>query len=49
MRYTVMRVDGDYLVLKSDNGDESLLARALCPDADEGDTLVYENFAYRVE
>ncbi len=48
MKYTVIRVDGDYLVLRSEDGSESLLARALCLDADEGSTLVYEDFSWRV-
>lgn len=49
MRYTVLWVDGDYLVLKAEDGSESLLARALCPEADDGDTVIHENFSYRVE
>ena len=49
MTYTIVRVDGDYFVLRSDaDGSESLLARALLPDADEGDRVRYENFMYEV-
>ena len=49
MTYTVIRVEGDYLVLRSDaDGSESLLARALLPSADEGDRVKYENFMYEV-
>ena len=49
MIYTVIRIDGDYLVLRSEeDGSESLLARALLPTADEGDRVKYENFMYEV-
>lgn len=45
--YTLTRIDGDYAVLVTSSGDENRVARALLPDdADEGDSIVYQNFGF---
>lgn len=48
--YKVERIDGDYAHLVNvKNGEEMLIARALIPEeADEGDTLLWENFTYTI-
>lgn len=47
--YTVMRIDGDYAVLLSDEGIETLVALALLPaDIEEGSRLLCEMFSYRL-
>lgn len=45
--YTLKRYDGDYAVLLTASGDENRVARALLPeDSDEGDCIVYRDFAF---
>lgn len=46
--YIVVRIDGDYAVLKNiGTGDELPIARALIPEeSDEGTRLHWENFEY---
>lgn len=48
--YKLMKIDGDYAVLQElASGEEMIIARALIPEeADEGDTLHWENFEYSV-
>ncbi len=48
--YTVIRIDGDYAVLREDQGGEELLvARALLPEeTDEGVRLHWEDLTYSV-
>lgn len=48
--YKVIRLDGDYAVLKElKSGEEMLIARALLPDeTDEGSLLHWENLVYTV-
>ena len=47
--YTVIRIDGDYAVLLSDEGIENPVARALLPmDIEEGSRLLCEMFSYRL-
>ena len=47
--YTVAKLDGDYAILVTDNGDENRVARALLPEEiDEGVRLKCEYFAYTV-
>lgn len=49
--YTVIKIDGDYAVLKDmATGVELPIARALIPEeADEGMKLHWENFEYTIE
>ena len=46
--YTVLRMEGDYAILKEDEGgNEVFIALALLPEGvDEGTRLVYEMFSY---
>ena len=45
--YTVVRLDGDYALLVSDQGVENLVARALLPmEIEEGSRLHWEMFTY---
>ena len=47
--YTVIRIDGDYAVLLSDEGIENPVARALLPmEIEEGSRLLCEMFSYRL-
>ena len=47
--YTVMRIDGDYAVLISDEGIENRVALALLPlEIEEGSRLICEMFSYRL-
>ena len=50
--YIVIRIDGDYAVLKRtdiDSEDTVLVARALLPEeTDEGTRLLWENLEYTV-
>ena len=47
--YTVIRIDGDYAVLLSDEGIENPVARALLPmEIVEGSRLICEMFSYRL-
>ncbi len=46
--YTVLRIEGDYAILKEEEGDgEVFIALALLPEGIfEGTRLVYEMFSY---
>ncbi len=47
--YTVMRIDGDYAVLISDEGIENPVALALLPAGiEEGSRLLCEMFSYQL-
>lgn len=46
--YRVMKIDGDYAVLLSEEGIENRVALALLPPVLEGDRLLWENFSYTV-
>ena len=47
--YTVVRIDGDYAVLLSDEGIENLVALALLPiEIEEGSRLICEMYSYRL-
>lgn len=48
IKYKVEKIDGDYAHLKDmETGGTLLIARAFIPEeADEGDTLLWENFVY---
>lgn len=44
--YTVLRIDGDYAILRSEEGIENQVALALLPPVLEGNRLLWENFSY---
>ena len=47
--YTVLRIDGDYAVLVSEQQVENRVARALLPpETDEGSVLKYELLQYSI-
>jgi hypothetical protein len=47
--YIVIRIDGDYAVLRDTAGVEITIARALIPEeSDEGTRLHWENLEYTV-
>ena len=47
--YTVVRLDGDYAVLLSEEGIDNLVALALLPiEIEEGSRLICEMFSYRL-
>ena len=47
--YTVIKIDGDYAVLRDTDGVELPIARALIPEeCGEGTKLHWENFEYTV-
>jgi len=47
--YKITQISGDYAILSDENGETSKLALALLPpEADEGDTVAYENFSYEL-
>lgn len=48
--YTVKDIRGDYVILIDAQGEENPVARALLPDdIDLGQTIIWENFEYRIE
>lgn len=44
--YTVIRIEGDYAILLSEEGIENPVALALLPPIWEGSKLLWENFSY---
>ncbi len=47
--YTLAAIDGDYGVLKDENGNENRVALALLPDGADEDCLIkWENFEYEI-
>lgn len=44
--YTVIRIEGDYAILLSEEGIENQVALALLPPVFEGSKLLWENFSY---
>ncbi|MBR6790259.1 MAG: chorismate--pyruvate lyase [Oscillospiraceae bacterium] len=47
--YTVIRLDGDYAVMVSEEGVENTVARALLPmEIEEGTKLLCEMFMYTI-
>ncbi len=47
--YRLVRLDGDYAVLESEDGNENRVARALLPpEADEGNIIKWENLSYEI-
>lgn len=46
--YTVVAIIGDYVLCRSDSGNETEIARALLPQSiDDGDKIIYEYGMYR--
>ncbi|MDL2288789.1 DUF3006 domain-containing protein [Oscillospiraceae bacterium OttesenSCG-928-F05] len=49
MLCTVIKIDGDYALLLSENGVENRVARALLPpEADDGSRLLSTGFSYEL-
>lgn len=47
--YQVLKINGDYAIMLSDKGVENTVAMALLPmEITEGDTVLWENFEYRI-
>jgi hypothetical protein len=47
--YHVVKINGDYAVMKTDDGVENTVAMALLPiEITEGDTVLWENLAYSI-
>lgn len=47
--YTVIKIEGDYVTLKDENGEELFIAAALLPPfVDIGTKLHYENLVYTI-
>jgi len=47
--YTVIRIDGDYAVLRCEGSEDTAVALMLLPeDIDEGMQLKYENMEYSI-
>ncbi len=47
--YKVKKINGDYVIMESENGVENTVAMALLPiEICEGDTVVYSNFTYSI-
>ena len=50
VRYSVKRIDGDYAILVAADETENPVALALLPlEIEEGDTVIWENWTYRIE
>ena len=48
--YTVKRIDGDYAILVAADETENPVALALLPlEIEEGGTVIWENWTYRIE
>jgi hydrogenase maturation factor len=49
VQYKVLKINGDYAIMVSDSGVENTVAMALLPmEIAEGDTVLWENFEYRI-
>lgn len=47
--YTVIKIDGEYAVLREEDGTELFIALALLPEGTDVDIrLHYENFGYEI-
>lgn len=47
--YHVLKINGDYAVMKTVDGVENTVAMALLPiEITEGDTVLWENFEYSI-
>lgn len=47
--YEVIKINGDYVIMKTKDGIENTVAMALLPiELCEGDTVIYEELSYRI-
>ena len=47
MKYTVIKIDGEYATIRNENGEELFIAMALLPEgADVGSKIHWEMFEY---
>lgn len=47
--YKVIKINGDYAIMQTDDGIENTVAMALLPiEICEGDTVLWENFEYKI-
>ena len=47
--YHVIKINGDYAIMKTEDGIENTVAMALLPmEIAEGDTVLWENFTYSI-
>lgn len=47
--YKVIRINGDYCVMQTEDGIENTVAMALLPiEISEGDAVLYEMFEYKI-
>jgi hypothetical protein len=50
IRYRVIKINGDYAIMVSEEEIENTVAMALLPmEIAEGDTVIWENFTYTIE
>lgn len=49
VKYQVIKINGDYAIMVSEDGVENTVAMALLPiEIAEGDTVLWENFEYSI-
>lgn len=49
VKYTVVKINGDYAIMVTEDGIENTVAMALLPvEISEGDTVLWENFTYTI-
>lgn len=49
VKYKVLKIDGDYAIMITDDGIKNTVAMALLPiEICEGDTVLWENFEYKI-
>ena len=47
--YKVLKINGDYAIMATEDGIENTVAMALLPvEIAEGDTVLWENFTYTI-
>ena len=47
--YHVIKINGDYVIMETQDGVENTVAMALLPlEIAEGDTVLWENFVYSI-
>ncbi len=47
--YKVLKINGDYAIMVTEDGIENTVAMALLPvEIAEGDTVLWENFTYTI-
>lgn len=49
IKYKVIKINGDYAIMVTEDGVENTVAMALLPiEITEGDTVLWENFEYTI-